>query len=214
MSLLRRATAYEAAMWRGLFRWIARRPREMAPGDAAFGHGGPVKPIFAVFIVLSALEIPIFDFVISRLVPWPVVRYIVLVAGVYGLIWMIGALGALLTSPHLVGAAGIRVRDGLFVDVTIPWDAVASVGHRYRGLASSRRVEVERAGDRLLLHLATGSQTNVDVVLRRPLALTVPKGPDEPVNEVRFYADDPKALVALAREYVGRDESSPERAGR
>jgi hypothetical protein len=68
-------------MWRGLYRWITRRPLELAPGDVAFGHAGPVKPIFAVFIVMSALEIPIFDLVISRLVPWSAVRYAALAAG-------------------------------------------------------------------------------------------------------------------------------------
>ncbi|BCB90321.1 hypothetical protein [Phytohabitans suffuscus] len=197
MSALRTVTAYEAAMWRGLYRWITRRPRALAPGDVAFGHAGPVKPIFVVFIVLSALEVPILDLVISRLVPWPAVRYIALAAGVYGLVWMLGLLGALLTSPHVVGDAGIRIRNGTSVDVTIPWDAVAAVGHRYRSLPSSRAIQVERSGDRVVANLGTGGQTSVDVTLREPLRL--PKTGPDPVHEIRFYADDPKDLVALAR---------------
>jgi hypothetical protein len=192
MSALRTVTAYEAAMWRGLYRWITRRPLDLAPGEVAFGHAGPVKPIFAVFIILSALEIPILDLIVSRLVPWPAVRYIALAAGVYGLVWMIGLLGALLTNPHIVGEAGIRIRNGTSVDVTIPWDAVATVSHRYRTLPSSRAIQVEDA----VLSLGTGNQTSVDVRLREPLTLA--KAP-EPVTEVRFYADDPKALVALMR---------------
>jgi len=186
---------YEAAMWRGLFRWITRRPLRLAPGDAAFGHAGPVKPIFAAFVVLSALEIPIFDLVISRLVPWPAVRFAVLAAGAYGLVWMLGLLGALLTNPHVVGGAGIRLRNGTSIDVTIPWDAIASVGHRYRSLPSSKGIQVEDS----VLNLGTGGQTSVDVTLREPLTLPVHK---DPVREVRFYADDPKALVARARTFA------------
>ncbi|BCB77545.1 hypothetical protein GCM10022251_69190 [Phytohabitans flavus] len=185
-------------MWRGLYRWITRRPLKLAPGDVAFGHAGPVKPIFVVFIVLSALEIPVFDLIISHLVPWPVVRYVALAAGVYGLIWMFGLLGALLTNPHVVGDAGIRIRNGTSVDLTIPWDAIAAVGHRYRPLPSSKAVQVERSGDRAVLNLGTGGQTSVDVTLREPLTLLPAAGPD-PVHEVRFYADDPKSLVTLAR---------------
>jgi hypothetical protein len=195
MSTLRTVTAYEAAMWRGLWRWITRRPPRLAPGDAAFGHAGPVKPMFAVFIILSALEIPILDLIVSRLVPWPAVRYAVLAAGAYGLIWMIGLLGALLSSPHVLSGAGIRIRNGTSIDVTIPWDAVAAVSHRYRSLPSSRAIQVEDG----VLNLGTAGQTSVDVTLREPLRLPLRKGPTEPVNEVRFYADDPKALVALAR---------------
>jgi hypothetical protein len=195
MSALRAYAAYESAMWRGLFRWITRRPLTLAPGDVAFGNAGPVKPIFAVFIVLSAVEIPILDLIIRHLVPWPAVRYIALAAGVYGLVWMIGLLGALLTSPHVAGEAGIRVRNGTSVDVTIPWEAVASVSHRYRSLPSSRAVQLEDG----VLSLGTGGQTSVNVTLREPLTLPVHK---DPAREIRFYADDPKALVALAKRAV------------
>lgn len=193
----RTVLTYEAAMWRGLYHWITRRPRGLAPGDAAFGHAGAVKPILVVFIVLSAVEIPVFDLIVSRLVPWAFVRYLVLAAGVYGLIWMFGLLGALLTSPHVVGDAGIRVRNGTSVDVTIPWDAVAGVSHRYRSLPSSRAFQVEGP----VLNLGTGGQTAVDVTLSRPL--TLPRTGPDGVHEVRFYADDPKALVAEARRRLG-----------
>lgn len=198
--MLRRVVAYEVAMWRGLYRWITRRPLDLAPGDVAFGHTSPVKPIFVVFIVLSAIEIPIVDLVISRLVPWPQVRHAVLFAGVYGLVWMIGLLAMLVTSPHVVGGAGLRLRNGSWLDVTIPWDAVASVRHRYRTLPSSRAVQVERVDGRVILNLGAGNQTSVDVTLRRPLTLPIRKAPPEPVNEVRFYADDPTSLVAHAVE--------------
>jgi hypothetical protein len=199
--MLRRVVAYEIAMWRGLYRWITRRPLELAPGDVAFGHAGPVKPILGVFIGLSAIEIPIFDLVISRLVPWPGVRHAALFAGVYGLVWMIGLLAVLLTTPHLVGNAGLRIRNSVSVDVTIPWDAVESVSHRYRSLPSSRAVLTERVDDRVVVSLGTGSQTSVDVILRHPLELRHRKA-TAPVHEVRFYADDPKALVREARAHL------------
>jgi len=202
MRLLRAVVRYEVTMWRGLYRMITRRPTKLAPGDEAFAHAGPVKPIFAVFIILSAVEIPILDLIVSRVLPWSTVRHIALFAGIYGLVWMIGLLGALLTSPHVVGDAGIRIRNGTSVDVTIPWDAIASVRHRYRSLPSSRAVQAEREGERTVVSLGTGGQTAVDITLRRPLTLPLRKGPAEPVDEVRFYADDPKALVTRSREYA------------
>jgi hypothetical protein len=212
--MLKRVVAYEIAMWRGLYRWITRRPLELAPGDVAFAHAGPVKPIIGVFIGLSAIEIPIFDLVISRLVPWPEVRHAALFAGVYGLVWMIGLLAVLLTTPHLVGDAGLRIRNNISVDVTIPWDAVESVSHRYRSLPSSRAVQTERVGDRVVVNLGTGSQTSVDVTLRRPLTLRHRKLPTDPVHEIRFYADDPKALVAQARAHFAVDQGVGGRGGR
>ncbi|MEV4489046.1 hypothetical protein AB0K04_02910 [Micromonospora coxensis] len=200
--LLRRAVAYEIGMWRSLYRWILRRPLALPPHTEAFGYLGVVKPILGVFIALSAIEIPIFDLIIRRTVPWEWVRHVVLGLGVWGLLWMIGLLAALRIHPHLVGPAGLRIRNGTTIDIAVPWAAVASVTAGYRSLPSSRTIQVEQGDDGAILNVSTGSQTSVDVVLREPVAVPLPKGRSEPVTEIRIYADDPHALVARAREHL------------
>jgi len=197
--LLRRAAATEAAMWRSLFRWLRRKPLPLAGGDEPFGYLGVVKPILGVFIGLSIVEIPIFDLIVRKVVPWGPARWIVLVLSVWGLLWMVGFVAGLKIHPHVVGDAGIRVRLGAGLDFTVPWADVDSVHKRYRSLPSSRSVQVEQDGDRRALHIVLAAQTSVDVRLRRPLTFHLPKGETEPVDEVRLYADDPDALVRRAR---------------
>ncbi|MEV0809165.1 hypothetical protein [Micromonospora sp. NPDC050200] len=201
--LLRRAVAYEIGMWRSLHRWLLRRPLTLPPGAEAFSYVGVVKPILGVFIGLSAIEVPIFDLILSRTVPWQWVRQVVLGLGIWGLLWMIGLFASLRVHPHVLDADGLRVRNGASVDIALPWTAVAAVAARYRSLPSSRTVQVEQGDAGPILHVATGSQTSVDVVLREPLTVALPKGPSAPVSEIRLYADDPDALVALARRHLG-----------
>lgn len=43
-------------------------------------------------------------------------------------------------------------------------------------------------------------QTNIDVTLREPRSLVLPKGPKGLITELRVYADDPKALIRRAHE--------------
>jgi hypothetical protein len=198
LGLLSRAVGYELALWRSLFRWILRRPAGVGPGDAAFSYAGVVMPIFGVFIGLSAIEVPILDLILRNTVPWERVRHIALAVGIYGLFWMIGLLASLRVHPHVVGRGGLRVRNAHSVDVTLPWSAIAEVRHRYRSLPSSRTVQI----DGTIVNVSTGSQTSVDVVLREPTSLRLPKGPSDPATELRFYADDPNALVAAAREHL------------
>ncbi|MCM0676103.1 hypothetical protein NCC78_15600 [Micromonospora phytophila] len=201
--LLRRAAAVEGAMWRSMYRWARRRPLDLAPGDEPFGYLGVVKPILGVFIGLSAVEIPIFDLIVSNVVPWRPARWIVLVLGVWGLLWMVGLFASMKIHPHVVGAAGLRVRLSAGIDITVPWEDVESVSKRYRSLPSSRSVQVEEEGDRRVLHVVVASQTSVDVRLRRPTSFLLAKGPTEPVDELRLYADDPDGLLRSARAASG-----------
>lgn len=189
-------------MWRSLGRWILRRPPALEPGAEAFSYVGVVKPILGAFIALSAVEIPIFDLIIRHTVPWPSVRHTVLALGILGLLWMIGLFASLRIHPHVADATGLRVRNGFSVDFLVPWTAVATVGARYRSLPSSRAVQVEHDDAATILNVGAGRQTSVDVVLREPLSVALPKGPSEPVTEIRLYADDPAALVARARQHL------------
>ena len=59
---------------------------------------------------------------------------------------------------------------------------------------------VERA-----LEIVLSGQTNVDVLLRRPLPLLAARGDGSPLGEVRFYADQPRQLATRLR--AGTEES-------
>ncbi|MEU1685491.1 PH domain-containing protein [Micromonospora sp. NPDC005707] len=202
LGLLRRVIVYEWRMWRSLFRWLLRRPVAPAEGAEAFGYIGAVKPILIAFIALSAVEIPIFDVIIRHTMPWQAAREVALGLGIWGVLWMIGLYAALQIHPHVAHPAGLRVRNGFSVDFTVPWEAVARVDARYRSLTGSRTVQVERTEAGTVLNIVTGKQTSVDLVLHRPLSVRLPSGPSEPATEIRLYADDPGALVKLARQHL------------
>ncbi|WP_250004206.1 hypothetical protein [Actinoplanes sp. M2I2] len=197
MSLLRRAAAAEAATWRNLALWVSRRPVDVH-GGRAFGYLEVVKPILGIFLVLSVVEIPILDLIVKHVIPWGPARLIMLALSVWGLLWMLGFLGGLIRHPHLVVAEGLRIRMGPGLDVTVPWADIASITKRYRSMPSSRSVQVEDGA----LHIVVGSQTSIDVRLRRPLVLDVPRATGEAVDEVRLYADDSDGLVRAARDHL------------
>ncbi|HEU4349561.1 MAG TPA: hypothetical protein VFR35_17420 [Actinoplanes sp.] len=197
--LLRRAAATEGAMWRSMYRWALRKPLPLGPDGAAFGYLGVIKPILGVFIGLSIVEIPILDLIVRNVVPWRPARWIVLVLSVWGLLWMIGFMASIKIHPHVLDATGIRVRLGAGIDTHVPWEDVETVGKRYRSMPSGKSVQIEQEGDRRVLHIVVGSQTSVDVRLRRPVRFDLPKGRTEPVDELRLYADDADGLVQRAR---------------
>jgi hypothetical protein len=188
---MRTAIAFELAMWRSLYSWLFRRPRTRTPGGVAFPYVSVVGPLLWAFIGVSAVELP----VLHLLLPWPVVRLVVDIISVYGLIWMFGLMASLRVHPHVAEETGLRLRSGHRVDLELPWDAIAAVRVRTRGVDKSRGVQFEDG----VLKLVVASRTDVEVVLHEPRVLPIPKTDGAPVSEVHFAVDDPKALAGLIR---------------
>lgn len=193
-ALVRKAVSFELGVWRSLYRWTMRRPRVPDTGAEAFSYAGAVAPLLWVFIAVSAIEVPVAHLIL----PWATARVIVLALGVWGLTWMLGLLASLKVHPHIVGDSGLRIRYGTTVDITIPWDAIATIRVDRHDLPKSRTVQLSRTQTGTVLHIGIASQTNVHVVLHHSVTVPLPKG-HEPITELRFYADDPRALVDRAR---------------
>lgn len=200
MSLASRAAAYESAMWGSLFRWL----RGERPGPGSFGYVGITRPILLVFLVLSLVEVPLFDWLVRLIVPWAWVRWVVLALGVYGVIWMFGLLAMQTLSPHLVTPRGLRVRSAPRTDLEIEWGEIAAVHPRVRPLAENKTIMYD--GEALII--AAGGQTNVDVVLHAPRTFDLPQGTGKPVKVVRLHADDNDGLVAAVRAHLTADQPS------
>lgn len=198
LSLVRRVVRYELNLYLSLIRWVARRPSVPGGGVEAFGYAQAVTPVMWLWIFASAMEMPLFHV----LVPWESVRIIGLVLGGWGLVWMIGLLASLRIYPHLLDDTALRVRHGSTVEITVPWDAVATIKAERRDLPSTvRTLQPREAGDGTDLQVGVSGQVNVHAVLRRPLTVRTPKGPAV-ITELSFLTDDPRALVRRARQQL------------
>lgn len=201
-AIVRRLAVAEFRQYGALWRWVLRRP-DVPPRATGFRYVGIVLPVLWAFIVVSSLEVVIVHIV----VPWPTVRLVLDILGVWGVLWMLGLTASLTVMPHLLDRSGLRIRNGVMTDVPLPWEAVAAVAVRQRAREKSRAVQLDRDGDAVVLNLVAGSQTNVDITLRHPLEVALPSGP-ETVTAIRLHADDARGLVAAARKRIGRNEEA------
>lgn len=204
-SILRKAAAMESGVWRSLYHWARRRPIGVGPGDDVFGYAAAAAPILWVFVGLSAFEIPLLHLVL----PWPVVRIVFLILGAWGLIWMIGFLASYYVHPHVVGAAGLRARNSMLIDIPLAWDLVEQVRPHQRTSSGTSTLQYEPGpGDAGIVHVAVSSMTNVEIVLNRPILVAVPKLGAREVTVVRCYADDPAAFIARARQRLAEFDTA------
>lgn len=193
--IARAAWRAEVGIWKSLYRWAFRRPKVPA-GASAFAYHSPVLTILIVFIVLSALEIPIIDLIVH---PWPWVRIPLLILGIWGVTWMLGLLLSYLTRPHAVGPEGIRARVGADIDVDLPWSVIASVERSRDVVEKAPKIREEEHGRTLALRMQ--NETNVLVVLERAVTTRVGGDPVE-IDAVRLWADDVDGFLEAVRTHI------------
>jgi hypothetical protein len=203
--LLRKAIALEAGIWRSLHDWARRRTVDAHDGDLTFGYTAAAAPLLWVFIVMSAIEIPLVDLVL----PWAAVRVAFLILGAWGLLWMFGLLASMHVHPHVAGPSGLRVRSGLTVDITVPWESIAAVRTHLRTLPKTQTMQLEQEGSNAVLHVTVSSMTNVHVELRQPISVPVAKIGSTPITVLRCYADDPVAFVTKAQDFLTPATTEP-----
>lgn len=151
-----------------------------------------------LWIFASASEMPI----LHVLLPWRTAQLISIVLGLWTLVWMLGALAGLRTHPHLISESGLRVRKGAFVDIRLPWSAIASVTTKEvalpTALKSLQPLETASGTD---LRVAVSGRVNIQAQLRAPIVVPTRKGKFT-VSQVSFWVDDPRQVATRIRDRV------------
>jgi hypothetical protein len=197
----KRALLLELSIYASIGRLIARRPA-IPRGASGFSYHKPVLTVLIIFIVLSAVEIPIVDLIVHR---WPVVRVLFLILGIWGVTWMFGFLCAYLMKPHTVGPDGIRVRQGLEIDLAFTWDDIASVARNKRvDEPKSPKFDETDASRTLVFRMQ--DETDIEIELERPTVVRLPgggaKGGEQTITGLRIWVDDPRAFMDEVRKHL------------
>ena len=195
-----RMMAAEARTFASLGRWIARRP-DVPTGAVAIGYSRGTLGIPVALSVAAGIELV----AVHLLIPWPTVRLILDLVGIYALLMILGLLAGRIARPHLIVGAELVLRSGPHVCARVPISDVTEV-RRDRRL-SPTSVAIETDGDRHVLALPGPDGTSLTVVLPRPVDAAVPGMPwAEPrareVSEVRLHVDDDDVAARLLREAV------------
>lgn len=127
------------------------------------------------------------------LIPWPALRWVALLLGVWGVLWMLGMLAAHRVHPHLLTADVLRLRylRRRCIDILLAALESVTVGIRSADAARS----IAESGT---VVLAIADSTNVHLRLDPSREVITSEGPRR-LSRVSFWADDPAAAAALIR---------------
>lgn len=200
----RNLMVHEARLFTSTLRWLAFRRHGVRAGDVAVPYASGGAAVLLAFAYVSAIETVVLAFII----PWPVVREIVLGIDIWGVYFIIAVYASTVVRPHVVHADGsLRLRYGALLDIRIPAQDIAAVRVERRS-ARGKLAAVDTDG---YAELSQAGQTTVTVRLARPVTFTRPLGKPACASTFRFYAADPAAAVAAIRARVPALQSTPSR---
>lgn len=160
--------------------------------EAGIGYARGRLPVELVFVALAVLELVAVDL----LVPWDLLgsfawlRMVVLVASVYGVVWIALWMVAERTRPHLATDDALVLRWGHLPIATVPWSQIREVTLRRRYSADEAR----------LTHDVPLQGTNLDLELVAPFDARIPfKRRHRQVTGISLGVDDPVAAADLIR---------------
>ena len=194
---IRRGAELEMAGYRSIWRWITRAPH-VPDGASGFSYDKPIRTILVVFIVLSAVEIPLIDLLVHG-IPW--LRWPLIVLGVWGVVTMLGMLLGHLTRPHAVGPTGIRIRHGGEVDIDLTWELITSVERKRHALTGAPSLSLTGPLEGQALNQVIQDHSEIEITLEQPTLLRLPQG-DVTVSTMRVSVDDPAGFLDAVRTHI------------
>ena len=121
--LARFAVAEAGLLHLALFRWNAAP--DIPAGTTAFAYHRQLQPMMITLLVLSCIEIGVTHLLVAH---WNrTLALILFVISDVSLLYLIGLIKSLRLAPILLTGSGVRVRAGILVDRTIPYEAIVAV---------------------------------------------------------------------------------------
>lgn len=164
-----------------LFSW--REPPDVPEGTMGYFYHVHLAPMAAVLLSLQAIEIGVVHLLVAL---WsPKVATILLGLSLAGFLYLLGLIKSFRLRPVLLTPTGVRIRSGLLIDRTIPFDAIA-------GLEANPAGDVVR--DPGTWNVALLAWPNLVLHLRAPIARRGLK-PRSSFRAIAFRLDEPAAFV-------------------
>ncbi|MEV7969364.1 hypothetical protein AB0O34_25760 [Sphaerisporangium sp. NPDC088356] len=191
---VRRIMGFDLKGMISLALWVARRRHGVPHGATAVSYHRAQTSTMTLFLFAMVVELVGAEILLRAFGAPAGLRTLILVGDAYTILIVLAVIAACVTRPHVVSAVELRIRYGAFFDLRVPREQIAEVRH-VRNFNENGTVRSK--GHRL--SVAVASQTNVIVELTEPITAVRPLGRRAEARTIRFYADDPRAVVDALR---------------
>lgn len=200
-----RLIALEGRIWGALARWLCRR-RPLNTDEFGYARRSPFGTLLALSVITAPFEI----LAAELLIPWGWLRLLVLVIGIYAIVWIAGIAAGVRVYPHQLAGAGLRVRYGLLTEGWFPYSMIEGIAIERRATPHGAEglhvvpAQQDREGVRYLAtaFIGVGGKTDLTIWLREAISLDGLLAPSLPARVVCFAAEQPEEFAAALRRRI------------
>jgi hypothetical protein len=189
-----RIVGFELKGLAGIALWVVRRRHGVPAGATVVTYTKEQAFTLSLMLFAMAVETVVVDLLLVSIGVPDWLRFTVLIADVYGLLFGVMLAATCATRPHVITDGELRIRYGAYFDVRVPRDRIAAV-RTSRNDNGASMVSVEDGH----LRVAVGSRTNLTIELSEPVAVVRPLGRRAEATRISFFADNPESVTAALR---------------
>ncbi len=191
-----RLAVLEAQLWTSLVTWLFRRRRPRAHEFTYHKHS-----LFGAFLLAALLSSPVEILLFELLVPWVWLRWVLLIASLYTLIWVLGYYASLAVRPHCLEVGGMRLRYGTLAYGVIPHEVIAAVARERHNMPKRARGLFVDA-DTSAAYFGMDGATNVVLRLNSPQSLHGLFAMTKPITTIYLVVDEPARFVSEVQQRI------------
>ena len=196
----------EPRLFASLFRWTFRRVK-LADNEFGYHRRSMLRAIMPLLIISAPIELVVVHLLAHAFSPWGWLKWVLLILGIYGILWLLGLYASLVTLPHRLEETGLRLRHGVFAEGFVPYEEIEDAVRTDRKAPNSGDGLSHAPGEDAL-YLTTGGRTDVTLRLRVPRSIDGCLKESTPACLVHLAADDPGRLAWELRRRLGASASN------
>ncbi len=189
LSKARRILSIELRMGQYLLKWAFQRIHHQ---DNEYTYHKKSAAMALTFILIFV--IPPSILLLGFILPWQWLTWVLGVAGIYALYWVVGLYASMVALPHRFDTTALVIHYGVLACGEIPYTIIESLALSQEGLNQS--------GDGLtfdvnepIAYFKVGSITTIKIELKEPVTLQLWGKSTQAVSTIFINADRPDQLV-------------------
>ena len=190
-SIIAKMCLHEIKIFYCLWIWITQR-KHYTNTDFSYHKHSILGSLLIAIVFLTFLEIILFEIFLPIL--W--LKWLLLVASIYGLLWIIGFYASLIVLPHKVSKHGVHIYFGLSLDTFIPFKNLASIEYnKHQWDTASTGIIYTKKNNQIALTI--DGRTDITIALQSPITVQTILKKYSHVSKIHVAVDNPHLFLEI-----------------
>jgi hypothetical protein len=190
-----KAITIEIQIWYYLGKWLFRK-NHRSENEFTYHRNSRLMALAVIMLFVTPAEV----FLLALLIPWAWLDWVLGIAAVYALFWIVAVYASMAGRPHRLGQTSLFIHSGVLSGGEIPYSIIESATLTRSGKGSGDGLKVYPTEKEAFFSI--GGEVNIKLSLREPVTLDNWIKKAAPVTAIFLAADEPEKMLAALEKHL------------